>query len=100
MNQPKKYIFCFDIIAGFLLIFSFFLLIFVPMSSMSTLWKDYRVLFLPMEVDEPAILQAAEEHGITGIISSQTIENRFRIWKNKVIPAIPLPIRSVTLSGS
>lgn len=77
MNQPKKYIFCFDIIAGFLLIFSFFLLIFVPMSSMSTLWKDYRVLFLPMEVDEPAILQAAEEHGITGIISSQTIENRF-----------------------
>ena len=77
MNQPKKYIFCFDIIAGFLLIFSFFLLIFVPMSSMSTLWKDYRVLFLPMEVDEHAVLQAAEEHGITGIISSQTIENRF-----------------------
>ena len=47
------------------------------MSSMSTLWKDYRVLFLPMEVDEPAVLQAAEESGITGIISSQTIENRF-----------------------
>ncbi|UTC77791.1 hypothetical protein E4O04_07185 [Treponema sp. OMZ 799] len=77
MDQPKKYIFGLDIIAGFLLIFSFFLLIFVPMSSRSTLWKDYRILFLPMEVNEPAILQAAEENGITGIISSQTIENRF-----------------------
>ncbi|UTC68259.1 MULTISPECIES: hypothetical protein [unclassified Treponema] len=77
MNQAKKYVFGLDITAGFLLIISFFLLIFVPVSSKSTLWKAYRILFLPMEVDEAEILHAAEENGITGIISSQTIENRF-----------------------
>ncbi|AIN94322.1 hypothetical protein [Treponema putidum] len=89
MNKPKKYIFGIDIVAGFLLIFSFFLIIFIPMNSKSTLWKDYRILFLPMEADEPAILQAAEESGITGIISSQTIESRFTDFEEKGYTGFP-----------
>ncbi|UTC61645.1 hypothetical protein E4O05_08775 [Treponema sp. OMZ 787] len=89
MNQPKKYVFGLDIVAGFLLIFSFFLLIFVPMSSRSTLWKDYRILFVPMDVNEPAILQAAEENGITGVISSQTVESRFSDFEEQGYTGYP-----------
>ena len=89
MDEPKKYVFGLDIIAGFLLIFSFFLLIFIPINSKSTLWKNYRILFLPIEADEPAILQAAEENGITGIISSQTIESRFADLEEKGYTGFP-----------
>lgn len=77
MNQSKKYIFGLDITAGFLLVISLFFLFFIPIFSKSTVWKNYRILFLPMEANEASILEAAEKNGITGVISSETIEKRF-----------------------
>lgn len=89
MNQYKKYIFGLDAAVGFLLVVSFFFLFFIPSISKSTVWKDYRILFLPMDADEALILEAAEKNGLTGIISSETIEKRFLNLEEKGYTGFP-----------
>lgn len=89
MNQAKKYLFGIDLIAGFLLVCSFFFLIFVPISLKSTVWKSYRILFLPIDADEASILEAAKKNGITGIISSESAEKRFQSLEDKGLISFP-----------
>lgn len=43
----------------------------------SSLWQGYRVLAIPAETNKEIILQAGTAAGITGIISENTIPNRF-----------------------
>lgn len=78
MKVSKDYFIVLDIFASCLFVCSVFFLFFYPANEKDTVWHAYRILFLPMSADETAILQAAEENGIEGIISSASIETRFK----------------------
>ena len=78
MEIYKKYSAFAGFAAGFLLLCSIFCLIFVPLTSNRTVWDSYRILFLPINADEAAILRAAYEEEISGIISLSSAEERFK----------------------
>lgn len=81
--------------AAFLFLLSSFLLFFVPLTVNTTVWKNYRILFLPMDTDENEILNEMHSQGIYGAVSSETIEKRFSEFEEKDMSGYPFTLKEL-----
>ncbi len=85
--MEKKSSLIVDIFISFLFFVSLFFLFFISLNSQKYTWKDYRILFLPLNANASLILDAAEKEGITGTISIKSLENRFKDIDTALFPA-------------
>ncbi len=84
--MKKKSSLFLDIFISCLFFCSLFFLFFIPLNSNENIWKNYKILFLPIDTDAADVLNVAEQEGITGIISIKSLEHRFTEIDNSLYP--------------